>query len=158
MNRRVTKEGVTEYLLKWKGYTTPSWEISDNVLCTDLIKEFEDSQPPKTPRKKATTPVKRKGTPGSKGKADGRGKRKKQDINTYPSSDHDLKVGFEHGDEVQDIIGARMEDELFLYVSWNRKPDYPMSFIPARVANEKIPQKVIAFYESRLKFDQHLKE
>jgi len=61
-------------------------------------------------------------------------------------------IGFEVGDKCEDILGARMfSDELYLYCSWEGKK--PCSFVPARIANVKIPQQVIAFYESKLRFE-----
>jgi len=150
LDKRTKKGGQVDYLLKWRGYDEPTWETAKNVFCTDLVKQFEDSLL-KEKAKKGTPGGKRKEPTGGKGKVD---KRRKQKAEDDDSKVEDLKVGFEHGDEVLDIIGARMEDELLLFVSWDRKPDPPMTFIPARIANEKIPQKVIAFYESRLKFDQ----
>jgi len=56
---------------------------------------------------------------------------------------------------VQDIVGARMiNNVLHLYLQWKNKDI--CSFVPAEQCNKKIPQKVIEFYESRLKFEKPL--
>jgi len=63
-----------------------------------------------------------------------------------------MDVGFEYGDQLETIIGARMiADQLHLYCSWVGKTQ--CSFVPAKIANTKVPATVIHFYESRLRFD-----
>jgi len=62
------------------------------------------------------------------------------------------ECGFEHGDQLDTIIGARMiSNQLHLYCSWVGKTQ--CSFVPAKIANLKVPATVIHFYESRLRFD-----
>jgi len=133
------KNGVVEYCLKWKGYDSPTWEPEDNCMCIDLIAEYENNHGKRKAKVETTTIRTGKKRKTDKDSEEGSPK------NTAPA------VGFEHGDQVQDIIGARVENELMLYVSWKDKD--VSTFIPARVANIKIPQKVISFYESRLKFE-----
>jgi len=60
-------------------------------------------------------------------------------------------IGFETGFKVDTVLGAKKEDdgELYLYVSWIGTDGY-CSFVPAKLAHKKIPQKLIAFYESRI--------
>jgi len=150
-----TRKGVVEYKLKWKGWTDPTWEIEENcATCTDLIRDYENSV-----AEKAKKGAKRKSPATGKGKGDTpkvtKGKRKQQKTTEEEIlASNPPEFGFEYGDDVLDIIGARMDDELKLFVSWNRGPEPPCSFVPARIANLKIPQKVIAFYESRLKFER----
>jgi len=151
------KNGKAQYLLKWKGYDKPTWEIEENVNCPDLVKEYEDAVKKGGGKKGAKGGKTRE--PGSTG-GKGKGKGKKRNIQKIPEDDtrpeeeeeeQEPDVGFEFGHEVLDIIGARMDDELKLFVSWVGKPGVN-TFLPARIAHEKIPQKVIAFYEDRLKF------
>ena len=33
--------GKIFYLLKWKGWTKPTWESEEDCHCTELIKDFE---------------------------------------------------------------------------------------------------------------------
>eukprot|EP01130_Rhizamoeba_saxonica_P019195 TRINITY_DN9856_c0_g1_i1.p1 TRINITY_DN9856_c0_g1~~TRINITY_DN9856_c0_g1_i1.p1 ORF type:complete len:147 (+),score=32.47 TRINITY_DN9856_c0_g1_i1:197-637(+) len=66
--------------------------------------------------------------------------------------DEGLNVGFENGDKVEEIVGAKyIGDVLHVYILWEGKNI--CTFVPATIVNEKIPQKVIEFYERRLKFE-----
>ncbi|GMS94859.1 hypothetical protein PENTCL1PPCAC_17034, partial [Pristionchus entomophagus] len=45
LDKRTTKLGKVEYRIKWRGYTTPSWEEERNCSgCTDLIAQFEEKR------------------------------------------------------------------------------------------------------------------
>eukprot|EP01125_Pyxidicula_operculata_P019732 TRINITY_DN716_c4_g1_i1.p1 TRINITY_DN716_c4_g1~~TRINITY_DN716_c4_g1_i1.p1 ORF type:complete len:287 (-),score=95.47 TRINITY_DN716_c4_g1_i1:368-1183(-) len=76
--------------------------------------------------------------------------------NTNQKNDNNIEdeveeVGFKKGDKVENIVGARMIDnQLNLYVQWKGKNT--CTFVPASQCNRIIPQKVIEFYESRIKF------
>jgi len=142
------KNGIEQYLLKWEGYTAEecTWENIHDMNCPDLISEFEQQEYQKRQvekRKKEDKTNKRQlirkeGTKEKRAKGD-----------DYFKTDG---IGFEVGDKCEDILGARMfSDELYLYCSWEGKK--PCSFVPARIANVKIPQQVIAFYESKLRFE-----
>ncbi|KAL6065753.1 Chromobox protein 5 [Balamuthia mandrillaris] len=60
-------------------------------------------------------------------------------------------VGFEHGDEVDTIFGVDVDEEgLKFLVSWRGKTR--RSFVASSVLKQLIPQRLIAWYESRLRF------
>ena len=40
-DKRVDEDGKIEYLLKWKGWTEPTWEPQENCNCEELIEKFE---------------------------------------------------------------------------------------------------------------------
>lgn len=80
--------------------------------------------------------------------------------------EEDPGFGFEHGDEVDEILGADKREPygLYFYVAWKNKDgeESPSkgskdtrrkSFVMASKCNHKCPQKVIKFYESRLTFE-----
>jgi len=126
------RKGKVEYELKWEGYSSSenTWERIENLVnCEKLVLEFENTH--KTTQNQKLFPL---------GNA-----KKKVRRNTVP-------VGFDYGHEVEEILGAHKDgDELMLYVSWKGVEE--CSFIPASAANEKIPLMVIAFYESRIRWE-----
>jgi len=75
-------------------------------------------------------------------------------------------MGFEYGDEVDEILGAEKRDTgLYFYVAWKNKDEVPNDsgksktdnrrrcFVLGAKCNNRCPQKVIKFYESRLYFE-----
>lgn len=65
----------------------------------------------------------------------------------------EAKVGFDFGDELENILGIQRSKDGFLcaYVSWLGKDD--CSYVPTQLIALKSPQKLIAFYESHIQFD-----
>lgn len=138
------KGGKKEYFLKWKGYpdSENTWEPHDNLDCPDLINAFEDK-------------LKKK-------KADDK-KRKKDDDESSTSTKKKKKVvedeenkprGFDRGLQPERIIGATDSGgELMFLMKW--KDSDEADLVPARQANIRCPQIVIAFYEERLTWHTH---
>lgn len=134
--------GKKEYLLKWKGYpdTENTWEPEENLDCPELILGYED----KKKAKEAEKSQKRKSAPG--GKEEPSKKKKKEDS--------DKPRGFERGLTPERVIGATdSSGELMFLMKWQGSDEADL--VPARQANIKCPQIVIAFYEERLTWHTH---
>lgn len=153
------RNGKMQYLLKWQGYpdSDNTWEYVDNVFCTDLVAEFEkELEEKKKARKSSQTEEQQQHDENNNKPKPEKGKkgRKKQNSGkqSQEAPQQEEQAGFEFGDAVDNIIGARMiNGELNLYCSWKGKTT--CTFVPAKVCNIRIPQQVIAFYESRLRFE-----
>jgi len=140
------KGGKVEYLLKWEGYSEQesTWEREEDLNCPELIAKYEEEH-------KNTQPKKR-GRKGSSDLSSDNGEGKKSPAKKQKKDG--LKISFEWPVDgvVEEIIGARKEGEaLHLFVKW--KGSEERTFVPAQLCNEQIPQQVISFYESRLKFE-----
>jgi len=151
LDKRSTANNVTQYLLKWKGYSDDdnTWEPRENLDCDEMIDEFEadwakkhepkgkkgrkEPAPPPPPAKELRKPK----TPTAAAK-------------TAPTTDDkSLKVGFERGMEPHRILGATdSSGELMFLMKWKGTDEADL--VPAREANVKCPQIVIKFYEERL--------
>jgi len=137
--------GKKEYLLKWKGYpdSENTWEPEENLDCPDLISGYED----KKKKREAEKGVKRKSTTNG-AKEDQAKKKKKEDANDNKPR------GFERGLTPERIIGATdSSGELMFLMKWNGSDEADL--VPARQANVRCPQIVIAFYEERLTWHTH---
>lgn len=133
--------GKKEYLLKWKGYpdSENTWEPSDNLDCPDLISEFESSLKAKKAEKKRKQQT-----------SDDSAKKKKK----IAEEEDNKPRGFDRGLLPERIIGATdSSGELMFLMKW--KDSDEADLVPARQANVKCPQIVIAFYEERLTWHTH---
>jgi len=137
IDKRVGRNGKTEYLLKWKGYGDEdnTWEPKENLECSDLIETYEKKRKEKTEKKKEGE--KRKSTTSDAGAS----KKKK--------ADDEKPRGFDRGLDPERIIGATdSSGELMFLIKWKGSDEADL--VPAREANVKCPQTVIKFYEERL--------
>jgi chromobox protein 1 len=150
--------GKREYLLKWKGYpdSENTWEPSENLDCPELIGAFEE----KLKKDKDEKGKKRKIKDSTGGEKDDEG------TSTTSSSSKKKKVqedeenkprGFDRGLQPERIIGATdSSGELMFLMKW--KDSDEADLVPARQANVRCPQIVIAFYEERLTWHTHADE
>jgi len=146
------RNGRKEYLLKWKSYpdSENTWEPEANLDCPDLIAEFEKDR---TEKKKKEAEKKRKQANGEV--EQGSQKKKKKVAEVRSSAEDDNKPrGFDRGLQPERIIGATdSSGELMFLMKW--KDSDEADLVPARQANVKCPQIVIAFYEERLTWHTH---
>jgi len=136
MDKRVGRNGKTEYLLKWRGFGDEdnTWEPRDNLDCADLIDEFERV------RKEKGRP-----RPGDKRKSDVLGSTSKKPKKTGDERPR----GFERRLDPERIVGATdSSGELMFLIKWKGSDEADL--VPAKEANTRIPQTVIKFYEERL--------
>ena len=139
IDKRVSKSGKTEYLLKWKGYGDEdnTWEPKENVSCKDMIADFE-----KKLKEKKTTPAAKRKSDSPKNIKSEEKKAKKEDNSSRVR-------GFDRGLEVERILGATdSSGDLMFLLKWKGSDEADL--VPAKEANLKCPQSVIKFYEERL--------
>ncbi|XP_012890997.1 PREDICTED: chromobox protein homolog 3-like [Dipodomys ordii] len=126
LGRRIV-EGKVEYLLKWKGYSDAdnTWETEDNINCPDLIEAFLNSHNASL-----------SGASTSK----------------EPRDTGDNPRGFARGLEPEGIIDAKQSSGGLMFVmKWKGSDETEL--VPAKEANVKCPQMVIAFYEERISWN-----
>ncbi|KAH8241029.1 heterochromatin protein 1 [Drosophila bipectinata] len=173
LDRRVRK-GKVEYFLKWKGYadTENTWEPESNLDCQDLIQLYELSR--KDEAEKTDKSLK-KDRPSSSAKTKeptGRSstttvssnKRKSEEPSSTTNkskrtseADADSSdalvapgsTGFDRGLEAEKILGASDNNGRLTFLIQFKGVDQA-EMVPSTVANVKIPQMVIHFYEERL--------
>ncbi|XP_039763086.1 chromobox protein homolog 5-like isoform X4 [Pararge aegeria] len=162
LNKRIVK-GKVQYLLKWKGYKEEesTWEPEENLDCEELIRTFEDNRKEKEAKAKKAEEQNRSkkrrrdssedtSVTGRKGRGtsvssledhkEPKSKREREDKG---------KSGFDKGLKAEKIIGASdATGELMFLVKWADSDEAEL--VPAKIANVKCPQQVIAFYEERL--------
>lgn len=132
--------GKKEFFLKWKNYpeSENTWEPEEHLDCPDLISEFEDKLKKKKEEKKR------------KQEEEGGSKKKKK----IAEEEDNKPRGFDRGLQPERIIGATdSSGELMFLMKW--KDSDEADLVPARQANVRCPQIVIAFYEERLTWHNH---
>uniref|UniRef100_A0A3P9MUS6 Chromobox homolog 3a (HP1 gamma homolog, Drosophila) n=1 Tax=Poecilia reticulata TaxID=8081 RepID=A0A3P9MUS6_POERE len=135
MDQRIVN-GKVEFFLKWKGFTDAdnTWEPEENLDCPELISAFLESQ--KTIKEKPAA-VKRKAST-EEGETD-----------SAKKTETEQPRGFARNLNPEKIIGATdSSGELMFLMKW--KDSDEADLVPAREANTRCPQVVIAFYEERL--------
>lgn len=139
------RNGKKDYLLKWKGYpdSENTWEPEENLDCPDLIGEYEDKRKEREEKKKR----KQKEVEEEGGASAKRKKKVAEEEDNKPR-------GFDRGLQPERIIGATdSSGELMFLMKW--KDSDEADLVPARQANIRCPQIVIAFYEERLTWHTH---
>ncbi|KAL0848835.1 hypothetical protein ABMA28_013256 [Loxostege sticticalis] len=155
-----TVKGKVQYLLKWKGYKEEesTWEPEENLDCEDLIKTFENARKEKE-KEKAKKPEDRgkkrvresseETSTGRKGRGTSVSSVEEPKESKRERKEDKTKSGFDKGLKAEKIIGASdATGELMFLIKWADSDEAEL--VPAKVANVKCPQQVIAFYEERL--------
>ncbi|KAL4629705.1 nuclear factor erythroid 2-related factor 1-like isoform X1 [Arapaima gigas] len=139
LDKRVVN-GKVEYYLQWKGFSDAdnTWEPEENLDCPELIEAFLASQKSDAERPESN---KRK-QPTDEMESEEAKSKKKRDLSEKPR-------GFARNLEPERIIGATdSSGELMFLMKW--KDSDEADLVPAKEANVRCPQIVIAFYEERL--------
>ncbi|KAF5285191.1 hypothetical protein FQR65_LT13307 [Abscondita terminalis] len=125
--------GVTEYLLKWRGYSHKdnTWEPEYYLDCPNLVAEFEANRRRKTEfqyrKRKYTATV----------------------TSDYKLEEKKKVIGFARGFQPEQILAAtNSSGQLLFLMKWanTNKAD----LVPAVEANIRCPQVVIDFYERHI--------
>lgn len=144
--------GKREYLLKWKGYpdSENTWEPSENLDCPDLIAAYEERAKKDRDEKSKKRKTKDKDSSDAEEVSSSKKKKVVEDDDNKPR-------GFDRGLQPERIIGATdSSGELMFLMKW--KDSDEADLVPARLANVRCPQIVIAFYEERLTWHTHADE
>ncbi|XP_057293747.1 chromobox protein homolog 1-like [Hydractinia symbiolongicarpus] len=157
LKHRVTKKGKTEYYLKWKGFPSEenTWEPAENLNCPELIEQYhKDKVIEKDTKKKSNKNVadtqKTNGLDVEEKKKQSSKRKHAEDSVPKKKKKGEKRVtGFDRGMEADDILGAtETAGEVHFLIKWKGVDDAEL--VPSKIANIKIPQMVIAFYEARL--------
>lgn len=144
------RSGKKEYLLKWKGYpdSENTWEPEENLDCAELIADFEEKY-----KKEKDDKKKRKMSKETAGDSEGSSSASKKKKKVTEDEENKPR-GFDRGLQPERIIGATdSSGELMFLMKW--KDSDEADLVPARQANVRCPQVVIAFYEERLTWHSH---
>uniref|UniRef100_A0A6M2DRP7 Heterochromatin protein 1 n=1 Tax=Xenopsylla cheopis TaxID=163159 RepID=A0A6M2DRP7_XENCH len=150
LDKRV-RNGKTEYYLKWIGYddSDNTWEPVEHLDCPELIQAYENAQKMKkdeddTEKEQPSTGRKRKQVDDKKSKDSD-----KKEPAEKKKKDTENLVGFSRGLDPDKILGASdSSGQLMFLIKW--KGCEEADLVPAKQANVRCPQHVIAFYEERL--------
>nr|AIM47933.1 CBX3 [Pantodon buchholzi] len=134
--------GKVEYFLKWKGFTEAdnTWEPEENLDCQELIEEYLSSRKGDAEKQETN---KRKSSADEGESEEAKAKKKKEMLQS-----NKLR-GFARNLDPERIIGATdSSGELMFLMKWKNSDEADL--VPAKEANTRCPQIVIAFYEERL--------
>ncbi|XP_033150841.1 heterochromatin protein 1 [Drosophila busckii] len=158
LDRRVRK-GKVEYFLKWKGYaeTENTWEPEANLDCQDLIQQYElsrqdaanDSAKKKASGRTSATSSVNKRSPRNQVSTSTVGKRARAEPEENGINGLTAGTGFDRGLEAEKILGASDNNGRLTFLIQFKGVDQA-ELVPAVIANAKIPQMVIRFYEQRV--------
>lgn len=157
VNHRFRK-GKIQYLIRWKNYTSDddTWEPKENLECPEKIEAYnkkakvaeEISNQKKTLKRKSTAMGDSPMETDDKKESE-IPKPKDGAALALPTGQTDFSRFFTSKYEAERIVGATDEyGELHFLIKWKNKKEADL--IPSKIANVKIPQMVIAFYEQRL--------
>jgi len=179
VKHKITKKNKVEFYLKWKGFEPEdnTWEPAENLNCPELINAYLVTIPDKDRRKvqaiigsgqddeeikvasteqaaptiePTQTAVNGNAPPPSEEKKKTQ-KRKTTEENPPKKKKKSDKrtTGFDKGLEAEEILGATESNgEVHFLIKWKGVNDAEL--VPSKIANVKIPQMVISFYEARL--------
>lgn len=165
LKHKITKKSKVEFFLKWKGFGLDdnTWEPAENLNCPELIDAYLKDIPEKE-RKKVRVIVgggddedKLDEAPAAHVNGSTSDEKKKQQKRKTTDENPPKKkkksdkrtTGFDKGLEAEEILGAtETSGEVHFLIKWKGVNDAEL--VPSKVANVKIPQMVIAFYEARL--------
>ncbi|XP_019894582.2 heterochromatin protein 1-like [Musca domestica] len=172
---RRRRNGRIEYLLKWKGYpeTQNTWERKEHLNCSALLRKFEKEQNFRANMNSASGTKKNissitKGRISSKRKLgnsktivrkniehkqDSKPKRKPSCESKHSNNNSKFLhiTRFHRGIEAETIIGAfEINGNIHFLIRF--KGVKRTGIVPASVANIKIPQMVIKFYEDHISY------
>lgn len=166
LKHKITKKNKVEFFLKWKGFSPEdnTWEPAENLNCPELIdaylKDVNDKEKGKVRaivgggeenEKIVKAPGALINGNTSEEKKSKQQKRKTTDENPPKKKKKSEKrvTGFDKGLEAEEILGAtETSGEVHFLIKWKGMNDAEL--VPSKIANVKIPQMVIAFYEARL--------
>ncbi|KAH9636166.1 hypothetical protein HF086_007118 [Spodoptera exigua] len=145
-----TVKGKVQYLLKWKGYKEEesTWEPVENLDCEELIKTFEENRKEKEKESKTKKPEDRGKKRVRESSEETSSGRKGRGASVSSAEDHKDTSKRERKEDKSKSGASDATGELMFLIKWADSDEAEL--VPARVANVKCPQQVIAFYEERL--------